>query len=107
MSAPLSSTQNVLSVVYPISRYQAVEGTITFTEPVSEVTAVKAVELVLSEPLTEKYFEVVKSDSAWANESWEQARREVQLKGDILGDVKSLEDVQREGDDTLVLLLGR
>jgi hypothetical protein len=50
---------DITSVEFDISRYGKFTHTITFPDPVCEKEAIEKVEEYLSEPLTEKYYDVI------------------------------------------------
>ena len=89
----LTIPHNVKCVEFDISRYGQFTKSLTFDSPVSEKTAIEAVETYLSEPLTEDYFEMIKDDMFHNNLSWEQAKEDYKCRGDCLTDARFLEEV--------------
>jgi hypothetical protein len=96
---------NITSVEFDISRYGEFTESIIFDSPVSEKKAIEIVEAYLSEPLTEEYFNKIKSDMFHDDLPWEDAKQTYHCRGDCLTDARFLEDVDVT-DGVLTLLIG-
>lgn len=96
---------NVNLVKFEISRYGKFEESLTFDSPVSEKTAIEAVEAYLSEPLTKLYFENIKEDMFHNDLPWEEAKEYYQCRGDCLTDARFLERVYYN-DGTMSFAIG-
>ncbi len=99
-----TSPCNVNSVKFNISRYGKFKETLTFNPAVSEKEAIEAVETYLSQPLTEEYFDRIKSDMFHDYLSWEKAQEDYYCRGDCLTDSKFLERVYlKDGEMTFFI----
>lgn len=91
-----STRKNVKQVTFAISRYYDVEHTIAFPKPTTEAQAIQAVELYLSQPITEDYFNQIKDNTVLGddkNKSWAEIQKKYayQTRGDALGCAIELE----------------
>jgi hypothetical protein len=74
-------------VEFPISRYRKHWHTINFESPVTEKTAIKAVEEYFSQSLSDEDYEKIRKDL------FMQEREYYTIRGDAIGDAKFLEDI--------------
>ncbi len=90
--------RHIRAVEFDISRYGKHSRRIDFEQHVSEADAIHAVEAFLSEPLTQEYYESIKSDT-FHRASWEEAQRCFTCRGDALTDARFIEvvDVDKQG----------
>jgi hypothetical protein len=93
------------SITFGISRMGNTEHRIDFPKRVTEAAAIEAAERYLSEPFDAAYYEIVK-DECWANfgpgpsKTLEEMHEDGYLmRGDLLTDLKYLEDVSASTDD--------
>lgn len=74
----------VRSITFSVSFKSDQQDTIIFAEPVSFQDAIKAVELYLSEPINEKWYNgIIRYDSHWAHYDW--CSLSLKCRGDLLG----------------------
>lgn len=60
MNRPFNPKSYIKSITFPLFRYGRKNKTLTFPNPVDELTAIKEVEAYLSKPLDQKDFDFVK-----------------------------------------------
>lgn len=94
------TTKTIEAVKFPISRYGAYKVILNFEENVTEMEAIRCVEHYLSQPLTQKYYNMVRHDLYWVTDNWEADELYYQIRGDLLSDARDLDRVEyREHDD--------
>ena len=86
--------KNIKSITYAISRYGLYEHTLTFPVLMTELEAVKSVELWLSEQTTETYLaELVDEFPDW----------ECDIKGDALSDAIYIEGINNLSGNAVII----
>lgn len=100
-----NTKQKIRLVTFPISRYNKYDHTITFDKARTEKAAIHVAEQFLSEPLTKEYYNKIKSDT-FHQYSWKDAQKFFQCKGDVLTDLRFLENVMLDENGNATLDLG-
>jgi hypothetical protein len=100
----MSEPRDVKAVAFGVSRYGREHQTIHFPSGVSEREAIEAAEGYLSQPLTEDFYERVRTDT-FHGHGWAVAQKHFACRGATLTDAVFLE-VARLERGTLVLLTG-
>jgi hypothetical protein len=97
--------KNVSSVEFEVTRYGELEPyIIKFDSPVTEVDAVIAAEQYLSAVMTREYFKE-HSDESFDELVSEFVTSRKPVRGDVLGDLKNIDEIERSGKH-IVLVLG-
>jgi len=83
--------KQVTSITFNVSRYGKYTKTLRFENPITVKETVELVEKYFSEPITQKFYEVVKDDLWWSDEPWDVAQKNYDVKGNVLTDNVYLE----------------
>jgi hypothetical protein len=99
-----SKDEIVKSARFDIGCYGKRERVLNFTAPVTQNDAVEWIEDFLSEPLTQEYYEEIRTDTFYAY-PWDIAKNLFKYRGDIMADAIFIEGISVDGDGQLSLLI--
>jgi len=90
-----NTDKSIHGALFDISRYGKYNKTMYFDENVTQYEAIKTIEIWLSKPLTEKYYDKI-CDDTFHKHSWEKTKEYYKCRGDCLSDARFLEMAEIE-----------
>lgn len=105
LERPLSGVPYIDYIIFPISRYDKYQK-VLYVDDRTEAGAVRTAQKYLSEKITREYYDEVKDDLSFKLPFENLTSQGFECRGDLLGDLKFIEEFQEIGAGYVLLRLG-